>query len=488
MSNRRSFIKKAGLGIAGVGLIGCGNPQINVEKSEDGYTSGAVVKGGRTIEKVTLKVTTPLFLPYHSLSTAAEKGGGAHYYKSESFEHNPFTIPASGMSGSPVIVDAKGKFVGFMTSFGFENSTFSFDGVETLTISVPQGQELFIDENENGDEAWMQYNSIMMQRLNFKPYTSTPKFWGDVEYCTWVEQKIQSKVRGGHFHLLTHDFVKTYLDKIIDYGYPKGKMTLDHGWGQFPDGSLNSGFGTWHADPKKFPDFRKTMDMIQDKGFTPGLWIAFPKIHHASSIAQKYPDMLGDWRVNKKIDEEKDERWLNPKADIFEYASEVIHRFYSIGVRKFKIDMSYNTKSDMLHIHKELYRAAKLMDQTIEMEFHVPDIFFTKYTDVTRTNDVWLNDKYDWPARVKTHYEVAFRSSPGRAINLDHIGGNDTSEKALTEKNYLKHLEMYKGKTGYPLVSVLPHHISQKCVDETGDYLWDYSKGERKIISEFYKK
>ena len=76
MSNRRSFIKKAGLGIAGVGLIGCGNPQINVEKSEDGYTSGAVVKGGRTIEKVTLKVTTPLFLPYHSLSTAAEKGTG----------------------------------------------------------------------------------------------------------------------------------------------------------------------------------------------------------------------------------------------------------------------------------------------------------------------------------------------------------------------------------------------------------------------------
>lgn len=226
------------------------------------------------------------------------------------------------------------------------------------------------------------------------------------------------------------------------------------------------------------------MGMINEKGFTPGLWIAFPKIHHASCIAKKYPDMLGSWKSSGKVNKATAERWLNPKADIFEYASEVIYRFYKIGVKKFKIDMSYNTKSDMLHIHKELYRAAKAIDPTIEMEFHVPDIFFTKFTDVTRTNDVWLNDKYDWPARVKTHYEVTYKSSPGRGINIDHIGGNDTG--AITEAKFLQHLEMYRGKIGYPLVSVLPHHYGKKCVAATGDYLWDYHKGERKFISDFY--
>lgn len=459
------------------------NAIAKVEKSEDGYSSGNAVTAERGVEKVSLKVTAPLFCPYHSISTPAEKGGGAHYYKSMPFTHNPFTIPASGMSGSPVIVDANGKFVGFMTTFGFENSTFSFDGKETLTVTVPEGQELFIEEG--GDAAWKNYNSIMMKRLNFKPYTTTPDFWADVEYCTWVEQKSQSKVRRDHFKLLTHQFVSDYLDKVIEFGYPKGKMTLDHGWGIFPDGSLESGFGSWLPDPKTFPIFEKTMGMIQEKGFTPGLWIGFPKVHHNSTIAKRYPDMLGDWSVTSAR-KPNAERWLNPKADIFEYGSEVIARFHKMGVRKFKIDMSYNTKSDMLHIHKELYRAAKAIDPELEMEFHVPDIFFTKFTDVTRTNDVWLNDKYDWPARVKTHYEVTYKSSPGRAINLDHIGGNDTSVAALTEGKYLRHLAMYKGKTGYPLVSVLPHHISSKCVDATGEYLWDYEKGGKKIISDFY--
>ncbi|MDF7825697.1 alpha-galactosidase [Pontiellaceae bacterium B12227] len=486
MKDRRSFVLKSGTGVAAAGLVMHADAAANVEKSEDGYASASTVKPTGTIELVNIKVVPPLFCPYHSLSTPAEKGGGAHYYKSTAFEHNPFTIPASGMSGSPVIMDAAGTFVGFMTTFGYENSTFHFDGKEMLTVSVPEGQELFVDENGAGDAAWKKYNSIMMKRLDFQPLENYPKFWSDVEYCTWVEQKIQSKVRRDHFKLLTHDFVETYLDKIISFGYPKGKMTLDHGWGIFPDGSLESGFGSWHADPKLFPNFEKTMDMIQQKGFTPGLWIGFPKVHHASTIAQRNPNMLGDWSVTSSKRKPNAERWLNPKADIFGYASEVIERFSKIGVKKFKIDMSYNTKSDMLHIHKELYRAAKAIDPQLEMEFHVPDIFFTKYTDVGRTNDVWLNDKYDWPARVETHYEVTHKSSPGRGINLDHIGGNDTGPAALTEEKYLRHLSMYNGKIGYPLVSVLPDHISRKCVDETGDYLWAYHDGPRNFVSDFY--
>ncbi|MEQ9289097.1 MAG: hypothetical protein RIG77_19385 [Cyclobacteriaceae bacterium] len=479
-NNRRDFIKKTGLGFMAASMGGAvlaGTPYTT--SGLDGTTPGGT-------EKIQIKVKAPLFCPYHSTGRPDQKGGDAYYYLSDPFSHNPFTIRASGMSGSPIVIDADGKFVGFLTNYGFEGSVFSFDGKETLTVSVPSGQELFIDEGGNGDKAWKAYNLEMMGRLNIKPLTNFPEFWSDVEYCTWVEQKIQSKERQGHFHLLNHQFVADYLDKIIDFGYPKGKMTLDHGWGQFPDGSINSGYGTWHPDPKKFPDFRKTMDMIIEKGFTPGLWIGFPKIHAASSKAKENPNMLGKWNADGKPPRLTDERWLNPKADIYEYASEVIGRFQEMGVRKFKIDMSYNTKSDMLHIHKELYKAAKNIDPTLEMEFHVPDIFFTKYTDVIRTNDVWLNDKYDWPARVKTHYEISLKSSPGRGINLDHIGGNDTG--ALTENKYLKHLEMYKGKTGYPLVSVLPHHISQKCVNETGDYLWGYHKGNRHILSDFYSQ
>lgn len=486
MGTRRDFLKKTGLGsLALAGASGYAMSNLTSLEGEPLFAnSGTIIKGeGKQIK---VKVTAPLFCPYHSIGTAAQKGGNAYYYLSESFTHNPFTLPASGMSGSPVIMDALGNFVGFMTTLGFQDSTFSFDGKETLTISVPEGQEVFIDENAKGDEAWKEYNSIMMTRLAITPFKQTPKFWEDVEYCTWSEQKKLATKRQEHFHLLNHDFVKYYLDKIIEFGYPKGKLTLDHGWGRFPDGSINSGFGSWVPDPKKFPDFRKTMDLINEKGFTPGLWIGFPKIHKNSLAAQKYPELLGNFKQGSKPGRKEDIQWLNGQSDIYSYAHEVLERFYKMGVMKFKIDMSYNTKSDMLPIHRALYRAAKDIDKNIEMEFHVPDIFLAKYADVVRTNDVWLNDKYEWEKRVKTHYEICYKSAPGRGINLDHIGGNDT--RAITEKKFLEHLEMYKTKTGYPLVSVLPHHYSKKCVEKTGDYLWEYEKGNKQIFSDFYNK
>ena len=480
-NTRRQFIKQAGAGLMGSGFIG--NSVFATNKHVE--TTKTLTNHSSTKEKLTLKVKKPIFCPYHSLETNVDgHWGGWHYYRNDAFTHNPFTIQASGMSGSPVIVDAVGKFVGFTNNYAYQDATFSFDGLETLTINVPKGQEVFIDESGNGDQAWRNYNALMLQRLGISTIKGHPEFWADVEYCTWVEQKKQSTKPLQHFNLLTHGFVKTYIKNIKALGYPLGKLTLDHGWGQFPDGSVKSGFGSWIPDSEKFPDFKGTMHMIQDNGFTPGLWIGFPKIQKESIIAKQQPNLLGSWNVGDTDKDTSAVRYLNPMGDIYGYASETIGRFYDMGVKKFKIDMSYNSKSDMIYIHKELYRAAKDIDTNIEMEFHVPDIFFAKYADVIRTNDVWLIDKFDWQSRVETHYKVAHQSACGKGINLDHIGGN--ASENLTEKQFLKHLDMYNGKTGYPLVSLLPSRVSNKCVEKTGDYLWDYHKNGRNIMSTYF--
>ncbi|PWJ57957.1 melibiase [Dyadobacter jejuensis] len=342
MTTRREFFKSTGAGLALASLTD--TTSLGAQALTNKLVSGSPV--------MEFKVTPPLFCPYYSSGRADQKGGNAYYYKRDAFVDNPFTTPASGMSGSPVVIDAHGKMVGFTSSQGYEDSTFSFDGKDTLKVQVPPGQELFVDEHGDGEKAWKDYNTLMMKRLNISPLTSSPTFWSDVEYCTWVEQKFLSTKKQEHFNLLNHDFIKKYLDELIALGYPKGKLTLDHGWGTFPDGTIDSGFGSWVPDPKKFPDFRKTMDLIVNKGFTPGLWIGFPKIHAQSMIAQQYPDLLGSWEANNAQRKPKDMRYLNPKADIYSYASEVIHRFYKMGVMKFKIDMSYNTKADMLPIHK----------------------------------------------------------------------------------------------------------------------------------------
>ena len=186
----------------GVALAGVTGPM--AVKAASTHYEVASKKDPTRGEQVKIKGTNPLFCPYNSDGTPAQKGGDAYYFLSDAFTHNPFTVPASGMSGSPIIRDAAGKLVGFMTTFGFESSTFSFDGKETLTVNVPEGQELFVDESGNGDDAWKAYNTQMMQRLNIQPYKVFPHFWADVEYCTWVEQKIQSNVPKGHFNLLNH--------------------------------------------------------------------------------------------------------------------------------------------------------------------------------------------------------------------------------------------------------------------------------------------
>ena len=222
MNNRRNFIKTAGLGLAAVGVTNFANAQddtkkTKVEKSEDGYSVAGTDKVARNIEQVQFKVKAPLHVPYNSQNTPEEKGTGYNYFRSKAFTHNPFTINCGGISGSPIIMDADGKFVGFMTSYGLENSVFSFDGKETLTVHVPEGQELFVDESGRGDEAWKAYNAEMMRRLKFEPFKEVPEFWKDVEYCTWVEQKMQSKVPRGHFKLLSHDFINRITSYNVCY-------------------------------------------------------------------------------------------------------------------------------------------------------------------------------------------------------------------------------------------------------------------------------
>ncbi|AWW32873.1 hypothetical protein DN752_23545 [Echinicola strongylocentroti] len=480
MNSRRNFIKSAGLSSL---LLGT-NTGLSLGNTVGKKVSGSGSVPGQAISVREFMVEGPLFCPYHSVGAGVPKGGCQQYYHDRPFVHNPFTLPASGMSGSPVIMDVTGRFFGFKNTVGFQASEFEFDGRNTLKVHIPAGQELFVDESGNSDLAWKAYNKEMMERLSFRSPAFIPGFWKDLEYCTWVEQKYLAQERKGQFRNLNADFVKNYLKKVRELGYPTGKFTLDHGWARFPDGDVDSGFGSWQPDKTLFPDFERIIDHIASAGFTPGIWVGFPKIQMNSTAAKIYPNLLGNWGAESSSYDPSEVRYLNPYANIYDYAHEVFAPLIKTGIRKLKIDMSYNTKSDMLLIHREMYRAIKDIDQTVEVETHVPDIFFAPYTDVIRTNDIWLDDRYDWPCRVETHYEVAFKSAPSKLINLDHIGGNDSG--VITEEKYLKHLAMYEGKRGYPLVSILPHHISQKCADRTGDYLWQYAHGKKLVTSDFY--
>lgn len=428
-------------------------------------------------------VTGPLFCPYHNADVRGQ--GSIDYHQHAAFTHNPFTLPALGCSGSPVVIDRSGKFFGFLSTDGFADSTFSYDGFHELQVTVPEGQELFVDESGDAERAWRRYNAEVMRRLEMKPIVDAPDFWSDLEYCTWVEQGYTARDRATktapvHTHdVLTHDFVVQFLDQIEEYGYPKGKFTLDHGWGI---GNKGSGFGSWSPDVAKFPNFADTAKLIADRGFTPGLWIGFPKIHPQSQAAKDFPELMGSPSyLQVEESQAPDMYYLSDAPALESYCRATLEPYVAMGFRKFKIDMSYNYKHEMIRIHRVLYRVAKEIDPSLEMEFHVPDIFAMQYGDVIRTNDIWATPFMPWRELTHDRYEVCYHSSPGRILNRDHVGGNHHAY--VTEAIFLEHLDTYRRGVGYPVISLLPHHYGQRCVEETGRYLWEYANGPKAAIS-----
>lgn len=416
---------------------------------------------GKAVE--TFTVQTPLFCPYYNI------WGRVEYWRDAAFRENPFTVYASSTSGSPVIIDARGRFFGFMDAERIEGSEFAFDGQQGLTVTVPEGQRLFVGEEDCGDDCWRTYNRVVMHELSYPDPADYPLHWKALEYCTWVEQKFQRAEGASPFTVLGDTFIRSYIDKVNELGYPRGKLTIDHGWT-----TGHHTYGDWEIHPERFPDFAGTIAMIRDAGFTPGLWMAPVWVHPESNIARRHPDWIGPTIAPSNPDSpvQKDAwHYFKPLPEVRDHLQTVFRRFYDMGVRKFKLDMTYYRKDYMLQLHRLFYQAFKEIDPDIEVEIHQGDIFFARYGDAIRTNDVLCNAGYRWRELAQAHFEVCTKSAPHKVINLDHIGGND---EQVAEPDFLEHLSLYEGRPGYPVVSLLPHHVGDRAVEQLGTYLDRY--------------
>ena len=420
------------------------------------------------METLEFKVKGPLFCPFYNI------WGKNVYWRTENFSYNPFTLPASSTSGSPVIIDSEGRFFGFANDNIVERAKFEFNGKSTLTIQIPDGQELISDISGNHD-ALKNYNERVSSSL---PETAEfQRFWGDVEYCSWVEQKRSAQLHGDGipYKELTETFIVDYLNRVGDMGFPKGKFTIDHGW-QNGDET----YGDWESDPQRFSKLDKIAGKIDSMGYVPGLWMAPVWLHQDSKVAHIHPEWLGEKVVSPMPDSPCRANWFyfKPQHDIQVHFEKIFKRFYNMGFRKLKFDMMYNNKEYTKQLQKIFYRAVKNINPEIEVEIHHPDIFFTPYCDVVRTNDVLCNSAYAWQDVTLAHFDVCCKCAYGKVINCDHIGGNDPS---VDEKTFIEHLNLYKYSIGYPVVSLLPDSIGSEAVAETRKLLDDYGKNRNCI-------
>ena len=395
-------------------------------------------------EKFKFRVNPPLFLPFYNV------WGENAYTVSEPFSYDPFTIGASSTSGSPVVLAGE-SFYGFMENCG---GRFEYDGSMFLTVTVPKGQRLYASENCNPFDEWKKYSAA------FADGKQNRDFWSDLEYCTWVEQAKQAALSGvTNSEVMNERFIYDYLERVKKLSLPCGKFTIDDGWavGSMRDNTYS--LGSWEVDRKKFPNFEKMIADIKNEGFIPGLWLTPFTFTRDCCLAKENPSVIGT-PYNEKMN------WYNilPREDILTgYYRKIFEYYIGVGFMKFKLDISYGPKDEMIELLRIINGVIKSINPDVEVETHIPDIFATRYADTVRINDAAFDPDGNWRKVVSGHYVVCRNSSPDRILNLDHIGTNAPLSCA---NDYLEHLDILmqyaKESGGYPTVSYLPDIFSQE--------------------------
>ncbi len=415
----------------------------------------------------TFSVIPPLYLPFYN-SWASNA-----YYTYNKFDYEPSTIRSSSTSGSPVIL-AGNSFFGFMSLNG---GRFIYDGWRNLTVICPAGQSFYYSENCNPYEEWQNYNAEIMKEY---PSRKTEEFWSGLEYCTWVDQSKTAALEGiAPQNALNEKFVYEYMDRIERLGLPKGKLTIDYGWDKAYDADGNRIWGNWEIDRDKFPHMEQLVKDMKARGFYPGLWFAPFTVKPQSEIGKEHPELLGGpFEQDAESEMFKELIFLRPDACLEKYYREIFSYYISMGFMKFKLDMSYGSKSDMIKLLEMIYKVIKETDETVEVEAHIPDIFATRHCDTLRINDVKFDEEGKWRAVTQEHHKVCRYSSPDKILNLDHLGTNTPVPK---EADFLEHSKMLLTLDGgYPCVSLLPDLFGESVSEIFADEIHKWVKAQGK--------
>ncbi len=397
-------------------------------------------------------VLPPLFTPYYN------QWGRNVYWQNAAFCHDPFCLNASSTSGSPIVI-AGNKLFAFLNPSG---GTYTFDGKNTLTVTLEPGQTLLVNECCDPWAELAAYNRTILGEDALREEA----FWSDLEYCTWVEQTRTAKATGSdNYAIFNEAFVYDYLRRVDRLGLPKhGKFTIDDGWAILRNDQGQALIGDWDIDRSKFPHFERMIADIASEGFVPGLWFSPFHLSPDSRFGRAHPELI-------------DASYFAPNRHYIHYTPEsepvlcayfhdVFAPYVSMGIRKFKLDIAYGRKNEMIELLRLIRKEVKALEPTVELESHIPDVFAARYADTIRMNDVSIYPEVNWPSVVTGHFQVCHYSSD-RILNLDHLGGNNPQDSADL---FLDHCDMLLAYSrlhkSYPVISMLPDFYSQHICDE----------------------
>lgn len=401
----------------------------------------------------TFTVFGPIYTPFNNIP------GANVYWQTGKFDFDPINIPARITPGSPVLVNCE-LFIGFLNQVG---GRFVYDGSRTLTLILEPGQTVMINEKCNPWDVWEnEYNA------RFEKSTHEEAFWQRLEYCTWVEQSKTSYFAGNsNFDILDEQFVYDYLRRLDKMHLPKGKFTIDEGWAERrpPNGRYDK--ANYEINRDKFPHFERMLKDLKDAGYDPGLWFSPFITATDTKLALAHPEILTDMFEKGRL-----QYCMQCKEEVLRpYYRELFGKYIDMGIRKLKLDIAYFPMAQMIDMLRILSEEVRAIDNTVEIECHLPSIFAVPYCDTVRMNDVSA-DKPNWREITINHFEVSKRSSNGKIINLDHIGSNADAPGA---KTYMEHWHLLRSflmeTKSYPVVSNLPDTLAKPVCNRFCDEL-----------------
>lgn len=381
------------------------------------------------------------------------------YYQEGDFDYDLANY-AAGTAGADGIA-AHNTLAVFLTDKGGKISSKDAQ----ISIEIPKGQKLLVITDNNGEsEKWKDYLELVETPEVKK--VEPQDFWFLPEYVTWVEQgTLATKIGSSSRLVLDEKFVIDYMDRIEALGLPKGKLTLDDGWQEIGEPKEWTD-GYWKPNKEHFPDFEALIKTITKRGFVPSLWMGIPSVPVGSKILTEKPFLF-----DEIDDKHYDRYYYKPCDELIEHFVEILTPYVNMGVKKFKFDFFYGKRKRMREIMKCLNLAVRSIDETVEIESHHADPFFSCYCDAFRLNDVHSDVGFDWRGLSLSHIYIGNHMVKDCILNLDHLGGNS---HYISEETYLEHMKCFDfvaNKPQYPVLSYLPDRFSQEAVEKTKEFI-----------------
>lgn len=152
-----------------------------------------------------------------------------------------------GNQSAPFLISNYGRYIWSDAPFDFR-----FDGT-SFRIDSPVGEVRAEKAGKNLREAL-----ILAKNARFRSNRQTPPdlFFSRPQYNTWIELQYDQ----------SQESIERYADSVLANGFPAGILMIDDNWQRY--------YGSFDFKAERFPDPKRMIDRLHDKGFRVMLWVS----------------------------------------------------------------------------------------------------------------------------------------------------------------------------------------------------------------------